>query len=667
MSAPDLYRLPTEGRMGFRKAFVEATVVYLAALVVAAGVFTQRFAHLLDYHPNLTPVLLPTVDLAPTVLGGLALLLVVAAFAAVFFRPVASVPLLASAYLPGALAFGPLYVPTNVLLWAYRYRDLPDYAPLLFPPLRLLALLAVAGLVPYAVVLVRAARAMRIKADIHGSAQWANEKDVRRSGLLDAKTGLLLGIWGTGRRRRYLRHDGPEHAFVFAPTRSGKGVGLVVPNLLTWPGSVIVHDIKGENWALSAGWRAKALGSVCLRFDPTDTSGTAAHYNPLLEIRLGPLEVRDAQTVADILVDPNGERLRDHWDRTAHELLTGLILHVLYSDDDPTLHACATYLTNPSRTVVDALDLMMKHRHDTAGRQGWIEPSTREPTLTHPVVAAAARALLDKSENERSGVISTALSFLALYRDPVVAANTADSAFRIRDLMNHERPVSLYLTVPSSDLSRTRPLVRMLLNQICRRLTEELRFEQGRPVPHYRYPLLMMLDEFPALGRLAFFAESLAFLAGYGIRVFLIAQDLSQLYGLYGRDESITGNCHIRIAFAPNKPETAELLSRMAGVTTVHQERTTFRGDRFDLLMNQQSRTQVESQRQLLTADECMRLPDDELLLFLAGQRPIRARKIRYYQHKRFAARAAIPATGKHRPSKVPGEQVRASDTPLQA
>ena len=209
--------------------------------------------------------------------------------------------------------------------------------------------------------------------------------------------------------------------------------------------------------------------------------------------------------------------------------------------------------------------------------------------------------------------------------------------------MNHRRPVSLYLTVPSSDLSRTRPLVRMLLNQICRRLTETLRFAGGRPVPHYRHPLLMMLDEFPALGRLRFFAESLAFLAGYGIRCFLITQDLSQLYGMYGREESITGNCHVRIAFAPNKPETAELLSRMAGLTTIHQNRPTYRTDRPGLLHTHHHVTPVQTQRPLLTADEAMRLPEDELLLFLAGQRPIRAQKIRYYDDRELARRAAIP------------------------
>jgi len=152
----------------------------------------------------------------------------------------------------------------------------------------------------------------------------------------------------------------------------------------------------------------------------------------------------------------------------------------------------------------------------------------------------------------------------------------------------------------------------------------------------------LMLDEFPALGRLAFFQESLAYLAGYGITAFLITQDLSQHYGVYGREESITGNCHIRIAFAPNKPETADLLSRMAGDMTVHMEQRSYRGDRFDLVLNKQYVSQQQVQRRLLTPDEAMRLPNDEALIFVAGYAPIRAGKIRYFLDSAFSARAAI-------------------------
>ena len=238
----------------------------------------------------------------------------------------------------------------------------------------------------------------------------------------------------------------------FAPTRSGKGVGLVVPTLLTWPGSAIVHDIKGENWSLTAGWRAR-FGRVLL-FDPTNPESAA--YNPLLEVRRGEWEVRDVQNIADVLVDPEGalER-RNHWEKTSHSLLVGTILHVLYAEPDKTLAGVANFLSDPRRPIETTLRAMMTTSH--IGAHG-----------VHPVVASAARELLNKSENERSGVLSTAMSFLGLYRDPVVARVTRQCDWRIRDLVEGEHPTTLYLVVPPSDISRTKPLVRLVLNQIGR-------------------------------------------------------------------------------------------------------------------------------------------------------------------------------------------------------
>ena len=264
--------------------------------------------------------------------------------------------------------------------------------------------------------------------------------------------------------RDYLRHDGPEHVLCFAPTRSGKGVGLVVPSLLTWPGSAIVHDIKGENWQLTAGFRAKH-GRVLL-FDPTNPKSAA--YNPLLEVRRGDWEVRDVQNVADVLVDPEGSLdKRNHWEKTSHSLLVGAILHVLYAEADKTLAGVAAFLSDPKRPIEATLKAMMTTPH--LGDAG-----------PHPVVASTARELLNKSDNERSGVLSTAMSFLGLYRDPVVAQVTRRCDWRIADLIADPRPATLYLVVPPSDISRTKPLIRLVLNQIGRRLTEDLHAKDRR-------------------------------------------------------------------------------------------------------------------------------------------------------------------------------------------
>ena len=445
-------------------------------------------------------------------------------------------------------------------------------------------------------------------ATTYGSARWADVTDIRRGGLL-GPDGVVLGKFADS----YLRHDGPEHVLCFAPTRSGKGVGLVVPTLLAWSGSAIVHDIKGENWSLTSGWRAR-FGRVLL-FDPTNPD--SAGYNPLLEVRRGDAEVRDVQNVADILVDPEGalER-RNHWEKTSHSLLVGAILHVLYAEEDKTLSGVANFLSDPERSIETTLSAMMTTKH--LGDR------------PHPVIASAARELLNKSENERSGVLSTAMSFLGLYRDPVVARVTSRCDWRIADLVSSQGPTTLYLVVPPSDISRTKPLVRLILNQIGRRLTEEL---DGRS---NRRRLLLMLDEFPALGRLDFFESALAFMAGYGLKAFLIAQSLNQIEKAYGANNAILDNCHVRVAFATNDERTAKRVSDALGTATEMRAMKNYAGHRLSPWLGHLMVSRQETARPLLTPGEVMQLPQDEEIVLISGAPPIRARKARYFEDARF-------------------------------
>ena len=455
----------------------------------------------------------------------------------------------------------------------------------------------------------------------YGSARWANDREVRAAGLF-TDAGVFLGSLAGS----YLRHNGPEHVMAIAPTRSGKGVGLVVPTLLSWTESVVIHDIKGENWALTAGWRSRF--SHCLLFNPTDAR--SAHYNPLLEVRRGPEEVRDVQNIADILVDPEGalER-RNHWEKTSHGLLVGAILHVLYAEEDKTLSRVATFLSDPRRSFAATLQAMMTTNH----------LGTKEAPLVHPVVASAARELLNKSGNERSGVLSTAMSFLGLYRDPTVAAVTRDCDWSIGDLVGADRPVSLYLVIPPSDISRTKPLVRLLLNQIGRRLTERLQTASEASQPR----LLMMLDEFPALGRLDFFETALAFMAGYGIRAFLITQSLNQIARAYGEANSILDNCHVRIAFATNDERTARRISDALGTATEMHSMRNYAGHRLAPWLAHVMVSRQETARALLTPGEIMQLPQSDELVMLSGMPPVRANKLRYFEDRRFLERLTPP------------------------
>ena len=511
------------------------------------------------------------------------------------------------------LAGWPIYYPPAFFWWWYFY---DAYAPSVFVEGATIA--ASGGFISIAVAIGMSVwRAREAKnVETYGSARWAERAEVKAAGLLGAN-GVVLGKLG----RDYLRHDGPEHVLCFAPTRSGKGVGLVVPSLLTWPGSAIVHDIKGENWQLTAGFRAKH-GRVLL-FDPTNPKSAA--YNPLLEVRRGDWEVRDVQNVADVLVDPEGSLdKRNHWEKTSHSLLVGAILHVLYAEADKTLAGVAAFLSDPKQPIEATLKAMMTTPH--LGEAG-----------PHPVVASTARELLNKSDNERSGVLSTAMSFLGLYRDPVVAQVTSRCDWRIADLIADRRPATLYLVVPPSDISRTKPLIRLVLNQIGRRLTEDLHAKERR------HRVLMMLDEFPALGRLDFFESALAFMAGYGIKSFLIAQSLNQIEKAYGVNNSILDNCHVRVSFATNDERTAKRVSDALGTATEMKAMKNYAGHRLSPWLGHLMVSRSETARPLLTPGEVMQLPPADEIVMLAGTPPIRAKKARYYEDARLKERVLSP------------------------
>ncbi|QDX25250.1 conjugal transfer protein TraG [Sphingomonas suaedae] len=524
----------------------------------------------------------------------------------------------------------PVYAPWALFPWWFHF---DAYAPEVFDEAGAIA--AGSGLLGCGAAIFGSIWRARQQRHVttYGSARWAGLRDIRAAGLA-ADAGVFLGRLGA----RYLRHDGPEHVMAFAPTRSGKGVGLVVPTLLGWTGSTVVHDIKGENWEVTAGWRSAF--SHCLLFNPTDVR--SARYNPLLEVRRGADEVRDVQNIADILVDPEGalER-RNHWEKTSHSLLVGAILHILYAEQEKTLARVATFLSDPQRSFAATLRMMMTTNH----------LGSEDAPVVHPVVASAARELLNKSENERSGVLSTAMSFLGLYRDPTVAAVTAASDWRVEDLVAAAHPVSLYLVVPPSDISRTKPLIRLVLNQIGRRLTEQLH-ASGTPG---RHKLLLMLDEFPALGRLDFFETSLAFLAGYGVRAFLIAQSLNQIEKAYGEHNAILDNCHVRVAFATNDERTAKRISDALGTATEQRSMRNYAGHRLAPWLAHVMVSRQETARALLTPGEVMQLPPSDELVLVAGHPPVRAQKLRYFEDDAFTARrVAPPILGADGPADLP-------------
>ena len=505
------------------------------------------------------------------------------------------------------------------------------------------------------------------KLDIHGSAHWADIDDALGTNLLEQSDGVYLGAYPMPSGGvAYLRHNGPEHIEVIAPTRSGKGVSIVLPTLLSWRHCAVVYDIKGELWGLTSGWR-KSVGQKVLKFEPTAMAGSCG-FNPLEEIRIGTdYEVQDVQNIATMIVDPDGKGLNDHWAKTGHALLVGSILHVLYSDDckDKTLRGVASLLSTPGQSVRKTFEDMINGPHiekeELWRARGWEDG-------THPVVAEAAQEMLNKAENESSGVISTAMSFLTLYRDPIVAANTSKSDFRIDDLVNGKDKVTLYLVVPPSDADRLRPLIRLLINQILRTLTKDkIEIVNGRGISPNKHRLLFLIDEFPTLGKLSIVQSAIAFLAGYGIKLLIIIQDFGQLRSqeAYGHDESISANCHVQVFFAPKMISTGEEISKMAGNQTLLHETESRSGKTSSLDgLNQISQSDQYHSRPLITPDEAMRLPAAKKekfvdkngeeqeriveagcsLVFVAGANPIFGRQILYFKDEAFNRRSLMPA-----------------------
>src|SRR5579862_7627202 len=497
--------------------------------------------------------------------------------------------------------------------------------------------------------------------DLHGSARWADEDDVRDTGLLTTKHGVYVGGWCPegGHRLNYLRHNGPEHVLAFAPTRSGKGVGLVIPSLLAWEESAVIYDIKGENWAKTAGFR-NHMGHLCFKFSPVEET-TSSRFNPLAEVRLfTPRDVSDAQNIADMIIRSGEDSpMERHWEDSAASLTTGMILHACYTAAAEDRIACLADLsglfTRPGVEFRETLNEMISYQHDADYRHRWRTPSGLG-TSTHPVVSEKAQEMLDKESKELSGVLSTAKTALALYSDPLVARNTATSDFVINDLVNDDRPVSLYLVVPPSDKIRLRRLIRLMFTMVVNRLTERMAFE-GTEQKRNKRRLLLLIDEFPSLNRMEIFADALSYMAGYGIKAYLITQDIRQITDAYGRNESIVSNCHVRIAFAPNQVETAELLSKMTGTTTVQKASFNFSGSRFSPVMSHMNASVDHIERPLMTPDEIMRLrppkkegngdsevitePGD-MLIFVSGHFPILGMQMLYFADPELSRRSSI-------------------------
>lgn len=461
---------------------------------------------------------------------------------------------------------------------------------------------------------------------------WGGWMDAWRSGLL-GRQGCVIGKLNG----RLITTTDLRPTLVTGGTRSGKGRGHVVPTLLNWTGSVLVHDPKGELWRLTAGWRAKF--SHVLYFNPRDRH--SACFNPLAEIEPGPNEVTQVQRLVAILADPSG-RVQDEaiWDKAGAEIVEAVVLDTCY-----TAKSGEKNLLTVKRRLAD-LDATAAQMLKTLHRIG----SDGKPE-THPFIRDAATGYVSMHDRFRTSVQGTARSYFKWLAGGDIERALSRSDFRLGDLMCAEAPMSLYVQVSAADSVALRPLVRMMFYAASQALTlDEHDDTTGRPK---RRHLLMVMDEFPLLGRLDFFEKSLRLMSSYGLKAMFVAQSLNDIAETYGPYNGILDNCSIYTAFAALDPMTQDKVSRLTGAVT--ETRTTLSASQTALAFGRRSRAVAEQDRPLLEPGEVRGLPDEDQIVFVAGRRPFRMKKVRYDQQQPFKQRAEFAAPDQSQEVDTPG------------
>jgi type IV secretion system protein VirD4 len=563
----------------------------------------------------------------------------------------------------GAPLYGHIYEPWAAAVWFVRFWPLrlanPADVAAIHGAFLQGAIVMGAGLA-LAAILARRARAHRIRtaepaSDIEGSARFANPREIQeiKRALGDdgdpTKPGIYIGAYENPETKtvEWLRDCSGEHVGLIAKTRSGKGV-LLTCTRLSWQESMIINDPKAEAYNMTADFRKRRLKQTVVKIDPTCLDGTAARFNPLDEVRIGTeYEVADAQAIATVLVDPHGQGLdtggdHDHWRKTSRAFLTAVILHVLYSPDikDKSLAGVDRFLSNHERALEDTLQIMINTKHDPTFKRAWLN-DRGELTATMPEIQMGAADMLARPDRERESVLSSAKSYLEVYRDPILAYNTSASDFSLEDIRNGERPMTVYLINYPRTMDVVRPYMRMFMNMVARYYTKDVKFnDDNTQQDNCKYQLLIECDEFTTtLGKLEIFSQAIAFLAGYKIRVILVLQDLAQLEAVYGKaaSQAILSNLKTNIYFATNTPSTAQQISMMLGDMTVRETTRNKRDGAWKESSEQFRR------RPLMKPEEIMRMRDDEAIILVTGQRPIAAKKLAYYREPIFLARCQPP------------------------
>lgn len=515
--------------------------------------------------------------------------------------------------------------PLTIARYAYHYGERAELRVRLISSVvvGVLATLAcvVAGLLPR-------------KPALHGEARFARRREIAAAGLL-GDHGIILGRIG----RRCLMLAGQQGVALAAPPRSGKGVGVVVPNALNWPGSLVCIDIKRENWTLTAGFRARS-GQACYLFDPFAEDGRTAAWNPFFYVGEEPQRrINDLQRIAEMLY-PDPPNVDPFWTASARSLFLGIALYLFETPSLP-------------RTIGEVLRQGMASDDEGFG-QHWKRLIEGRNSGRFPLSPECVRALcdvIDLAPVTASSIRKTFTSRLDLWLNPMLDVATSANDFDLRTL--RERPMSIYVGVNPDDLHRLRPVLSLFFQQAIGLQTRELPERN----PRLQHQVMMLLDEFTALGRIPIIAEAISYLPGYNVRVVVVIQTPAQLREVYGANaaETMLKSLAARIVFAPKDHGDAREISDELGFTTVKvRSLSRPRLALFDpKARRSRSETLSEQRRALLLPQEVKALGQDEAIVFYEGLPPIRCRKLRYYDDRRFSNRLCAPPPIEPRPQPV--------------
>jgi len=453
------------------------------------------------------------------------------------------------------------------------------------------------------------------KRKLFGDARWATSKDIMKAGLY-ADDGIIVGQKTSffGLYKRFLVYGGNQHALMSAPTRSGKGVSVVVPTLLTWTGSTVVLDLKQENWDITSGFRS-AHGHECFLLNMAPRNHRTHRWNPLYYISDDPaFRINDIQKIGQMLF-PKIESEAPIWQSSARSLWLGMVLYLLETDDLPvTMGEAMRQLTMGDERLAEILE----------ERQEGDNPLSTECYL-------ALKEYLDTPDKTRGSVRKGFTAALELFYNPMIDAATAANDFDLRDL--RKKRMSVYVAITPDDLDRLAPLINLFFQQVIDLNTRELP-EQN---PELKHQCLLLPDEFTAMGKVGILSKSISYIAGYGLRMLPIIQSPAQLREVYGADatETFKENHALHIIFAPKNITVAKEISETLGTTTVKNKSRTRQ------LVGKSSRSENASDhsRALLLPQEVKGIGEKAEILIMENIPPIRCEKVTWYKEKVFLER----------------------------